>query len=260
MNILIKLLCGLLFSQVVFAEPVEDNSFLVEEAYNQEPGVVQFINVWQQDEKSKDWGYTFINELPVGSQEHQFSYEIPLQHLDAIKKDQLSDVKLNYRYEMLRNDTLVTTVRASLMTPTGDYKKGFGSGQLGYEGSLITSVKVSDKWVQHWNLGASITPDAKDMAGFKADNSAYFLGFSQVYLFRDNLNFMLEVSGRTEEVTVGSDATEWSSSMIVSPSVRYAIDYKDWQYVPGLAFPIGVGPTAGQNQVLLYLSIEGKVF
>ncbi len=30
------------------AEPVENNSFLVEEAYNQDPGVVQFINVYQK--------------------------------------------------------------------------------------------------------------------------------------------------------------------------------------------------------------------
>lgn len=46
-----KLILALLLSQFVLAEAIEDNSFLVEEAYNQEPGVVQFINVYQKIRK-----------------------------------------------------------------------------------------------------------------------------------------------------------------------------------------------------------------
>lgn len=33
------------------AEKIEDNSFLVEEAYNQEPGVIQHIFTWQKKRK-----------------------------------------------------------------------------------------------------------------------------------------------------------------------------------------------------------------
>lgn len=243
-----------------FAEPVEDNSFLVEEAYNQEPGVVQFINVWQKQQKGNDWTYTFINEIPMGSQAHQFSYELPFTHLDANDKTQIEDIKLNYRYEFLRNETVVTTGRLSLTTPTGDYKKGFGSNAVGYEASMITSVKISNKWVQHWNLGAGITPDAKLANGDKADNSKFFWGMSQVYLYTDNLNFMLELAGSHEQVTTGPDTAAWEQSAVLSPSVRYAIDIGNWQFVPGLAIPFGIGPTAGQNQALVYLSIEGKMW
>ena len=155
---------------------------------------------------------------------------------------------------------VVSTVRASVTVPTGDYKKSYGSGATGYEGSVMASIKLSDKWIQHWNLGAGITPDAKNILGDKADNSKYFWAFSQVYMFKDNLNFMLEVAGSVDEETTGPKTTAYGQEIVVSPSVRYAIDYNDWQIVPGLAFPIGMGPNAGQNQTLVYLSIEGKVF
>lgn len=39
------------------AESVKDNSFLIEEAYNQEPGVLQFIQTYQYFERAKEWGY-----------------------------------------------------------------------------------------------------------------------------------------------------------------------------------------------------------
>src|SRR5215470_585858 len=61
------------------AEPktIQDNSFLVEEAYNQEFGVVQhissFIRLWE----SKDWAYSFTQEWPVpGDARHQLSYTL----------------------------------------------------------------------------------------------------------------------------------------------------------------------------------------
>ena len=54
------------------AAGVQDNSFLIEEAYNQEAGVVQHIfNLRRQ---GHDWSFAFTQEWPVGSQTHQFSY------------------------------------------------------------------------------------------------------------------------------------------------------------------------------------------
>lgn len=57
------------------AAGIQDNSFLIEEAYNQEAGVVQHINNLRR--QGRDWSYTFIQEWPIGSQTHQFSYNIP---------------------------------------------------------------------------------------------------------------------------------------------------------------------------------------
>ena len=43
------------------AKKIQDNSFLIEEAYNQEDGVVQHIQVFQYLKKSKDWQYLNSN-------------------------------------------------------------------------------------------------------------------------------------------------------------------------------------------------------
>jgi hypothetical protein len=43
----------------------------------------------------------------------------------------------------------------------------------------------------------------------------------------------------------------------VSPGIRWALDFKcGLEIVPGLAFPIGVGPSRGEHAVFLYLSLE----
>ena len=60
-----------------------DNSFLVEEAYNQEPGVVQHImtafygidRLPGPDDKTLNLAFT--QEWPIVSQTHQFSYTVP---------------------------------------------------------------------------------------------------------------------------------------------------------------------------------------
>jgi hypothetical protein len=257
---IILVLASLLSAQMASAEAIADNSFLVEEAYNQEPGVVQFISVFNKPVKGTDWTYTLINEIPIGDETHQFSYELPYSSIEASDEKGLEDIKFNYRQEFFRSDKIVTTGRVSLTTPTGNDEKGFGKAAMGYEASLITSVNITDKWFQHWNLGAGITPDAKNTAGEKADNSKYFWAVSNVYLFADNLNFMLEFAGSEEEETTGAKAAVYGSQVVMSPSVRYAFNVGDWQFVPGVAFPMGVTSNAGDNEVLLYLSIEGKMF
>ncbi len=60
---------------------IQDNSFLVEEAYNQAFGVVQHIQNFQRFWNSKDWIYTFTQEWPVdASPRHQLSYTLAALH------------------------------------------------------------------------------------------------------------------------------------------------------------------------------------
>jgi len=44
---------------------IEDNSFLIEEAYNQERGVVQHISAWERSLGSSAWGFAFTQEWPL---------------------------------------------------------------------------------------------------------------------------------------------------------------------------------------------------
>ena len=44
---------------------IQDHSFLLEEAYNQERGVVQHISTFAFA-SGQDWGYSFTQEWPLG--------------------------------------------------------------------------------------------------------------------------------------------------------------------------------------------------
>src|SRR5919198_4945506 len=60
------------------AKGIQDNSFLVEEAYNQEPGVVQHIvNVpINLTNGAREITPSFTQEWPIFSQLHQLSYTL----------------------------------------------------------------------------------------------------------------------------------------------------------------------------------------
>jgi hypothetical protein len=75
---LLSPLVALVASQPL-AKGIRDNSFFIEEAYNQEPGVVQHILNVPIDftHGSREIAPSFTQEWPVFSQTHQFSYTIP---------------------------------------------------------------------------------------------------------------------------------------------------------------------------------------
>jgi hypothetical protein len=80
--------------------PIQDNSFLVEEAYNQERGVVQHVSTFSRSEGSDGWMYAFTQEWPVRSQFHQLSYTVPIARNDVDNGSTgLGDIAINYRYQ-----------------------------------------------------------------------------------------------------------------------------------------------------------------
>src|SRR6185312_5179101 len=85
--------------------PIQDNSFLIEEAYNQERGVVQHISTFSRAQGTGDWAYTFTQEWPVPDQRHQLSFTLPVQelHAQAAARTGLGDLALNYRYQGVGN-------------------------------------------------------------------------------------------------------------------------------------------------------------
>src|SRR5882762_3810381 len=64
-------------------EGIMDNSFLIEEAYNQEPGVVQHIfnAIYGVDKLFRARNHEVLlaitEEWPIFTQKHQFSYTVP---------------------------------------------------------------------------------------------------------------------------------------------------------------------------------------
>lgn len=246
-------------------EAIQDNSFLIEEAYNQEPGIVQHISTYQRFNKSKDWFYTFTQEIPVGGQAHQFSYTIPYQQvqLSPDGRRALGDVALNYRYQLLGDGDAPVAIspRLSLLLPTGDYKQLRGNGATGIQANLPISVVLVPKVVTHINLGATYTPNAQNPLGEKADLTAFSFGQSFVWLAHPNFNVMLECVFNTNEAVAGPGLKERINTAFVNPGIRWAHNFKNGlQIVPGLAVPIGIGPSKGERAIFFYLSFEHRMW
>ncbi len=242
------------------AKKIQDNSFLIEEAYNQEPGVVQHIQTFQYM-KDGTWAYTFTQEWPVKGQVHQFSYTVPVSHLTDPARTGLGDVALNYRYQLINEEGIALAPRLSLLLPTGKSRKDLGRGSPGYQTNIPLSLELSDKWVTHWNLGATFTPHRKGPEGGKANTVDLNGGASLIYLLSEKFNLMLEAVWNANQSVEINGARNTEHTFIINPGVRYAIDFKSGlQIVPGVAFPIALGPSQNGYGLFLYLSFEHPLF
>lgn len=242
------------------AEPVhhiQDNSFLVEEAYNQDPGVVQHITQFTRERGSGDWMLTFTQEWPAGGLRHQLSYTVPVASADGRRG--VGDVALNYRYQLVGDSKARVAVapRLSLFLPTGAYRRGLGAGAPTYQIDVPVSTLLSRSWIAHWNAGATWTHSARGADGARANTAAENLAASVIWIGSPILDVLVETAYSRSQSVVGPGRTSWQSSWVLSPGIRWAWEYSSGlQIVPGLAVPIGIGPSRGARQILLYLSFE----
>lgn len=153
-------------------EHIRDNAFLVEEAFNQDPGVVQhifnWINFWDRtsEGRTRDFVFAYTMELPLGSQTHQFSFTTQFLTAfakpndgPAVQQGDIGDTFLNYRYQLLADDDFLWCApRFSLILPTGDERFGLGTGQLGYQFNLPVS-RYGDLFDFHFNAGLTYVPN-----------------------------------------------------------------------------------------------------
>lgn len=243
------------------AGSIQDNSFLIEEAYNQERGVVQHINSFSRFAPSGDWFYTFTQEWSLGGVKHQVSYSLPLQELHSplAAAVGIGDVALNYRYQAVGDGRAAVAFapRLSLLLPTGQPDTGLGTGGVGLQLNLPLSWTWGTRVVTHWNAGVTHTFSARDEAGDTAATTGFSLGQSVVWLARRRVNLLLETAYARSQDVVSQGSTEPSEALFVSPGIRWSYDFENGlQIVPGVAFPIGIGPSRGVHGFLLYLSFE----
>ena len=253
--------CMLAAAPLRAQEAIQDNSFLIEEAYNQERGVVQHINTFSRLAGTGDWVYTFTQEWPLPDEKHQLSYTLPVQelHASAAASTGVGDFAINYRYQAVGsgNARLAFSPRLSLLAPTGRSKDSLGTGGVGLQVNLPLSCTHGSRFVTHWNAGATHTVSARDSAGDRASANAYALGQSIVWLAKPKVNLLLETSWIRAEAVAAPGVTTRSDALFVSPGIRWAHDFPSGlQIVPGIAFPIGVGPSRGHHAVFFYLSLE----
>jgi hypothetical protein len=236
---------------------IQDNSFLVEEAYNQDAGVVQHISTFQVARGTSGFNYTFTQEWPVRSITHQLSYTIPVSRANS--ETGVGDLALNYRYQLLGDGDakLAISPRLSVFLPTGDWKKGRGNGAAGAQAAIPFSYVVSPVLVTHFDIGGTVTPSARNIAGDRARIVDWFTAGSLIMTASNRIQPMLEAVYVSGQEVAGKNNTARSESFLISPGVRAAFNFTSGlQIVPGIAFPIGVGPSSGERQAFFYLSFE----
>src|SRR2546430_1656193 len=120
---------------------IQDNSFLMEEAYNQDPRVVQHITTMTRDHVGR-WTGTFTQEWPMGGIRNQISYTLPL--------DSSTDALINYRYQLVGNgETRVACAPRLSLIAGSRHDRHYGVQAL-----VPASVGISDRLAPPWNAGA----------------------------------------------------------------------------------------------------------
>ncbi len=240
---------------------IQDNSFLIEEAYNQEPGIVQHINFLTHTFHGNDWLYTFTQEWPVGGIKNQLSYTVAGTHSSDFPGSGggWGDTAINYRYQLVGSGEtrLAISPRLSVLLPTGNSRYGRGYGGTGLQTLLPVSLVINKWLVTHWNVGATWVPNMRNELGEHADANGYMFGQSTIFLPSKRFNVMMETVWTGNESVVSPGKTQRANDLLLSPGVRWAYNFKNGlQIVPGVAFPMGAGPSAGNNAFILYVSFE----
>jgi hypothetical protein len=239
--------------------PIADNSFLIEEAYNQDAGTVQHINTFSRT-TTGDWAYGFTDEWAVLGQRHQLSATVPLASVagDSASAWGLGDVALHYRYQFAGVDggRIAAAPRLTIIAPTGSASRGLGAGAMSVQAMFPVSI-ATGAFVTHLNAGITRIGRPATRSTDMTPTMAYTLGHSLVWLAKQRVNFLVEsVWTRVSLLDVAGERSH-ATQMIVSPGVRWSYDLPhDLQIVPGVAVPIGVGPSRGDRSVFLYLSFE----
>jgi hypothetical protein len=220
---------------------ITDNSFLVEEAFNQDKGVFQ--NIFGMTHISGTWAETFTQEWPVPGETHQLSYT--LLFVDDHHRSGIGDTLINYRYQVMDEapGQPAFAPRVSLIVPTGNSNRGLGDGSVGLQVNLPFSKQTGD-WYWHWNAGltwlerarATFTEGDRSIVRSTSTASPFFAG-SAIYRLRPMLHLMLE-SLVSFDQTVQEEGTSRDTTFTLSPGIRGGWDIGEKQVVLGLAVPI----------------------
>jgi hypothetical protein len=241
---------------------IEDNSFFVEEAFNQESGVVQTIyGGWFLE--SSGWAMTFTQEWPAPDIRHQLSATIPLNRLNGA--DGFGDIGLNYRYQLTEEGQgrPALAPRVTVLCPTGNAGRGLGVGAWGWQFNLPASKQVNDFYF-HGNVGMTWYPRVKsaDSRSAGAQTAADvtltspFIAGSTIYRLKPMFNLMFESVVTWQDAVVGPGQTSTSALTILSPGFRTGWNIGDAQVIVGAALPFTFSGGTTDTGVFTYFSYE----
>lgn len=254
---------------------IRDNAMLVEEAFNQETGVVQhifnWVHLWDRPRagRTRDFAFAYTMELPIGSQKHQFSFTTQIlsafnepNGAVAAQQGGIGDTQFNYRYQLLANDDFLWCApRLSLIVPTGDTRFGTSTGRVGYQFNLPFS-RYGERFDFHFNAGGTLIPNvslpmANGLPSPDHNLRAANLGLSAYWKPRTNLNLFLESLALWSEEIDGNGVRQNGAQVFLNPGARYAVcQFDDAEWVLGIAVPIGLTPGTPDIGIFAYMSVE----
>lgn len=212
---------------------ITDNSFLVEEAFNQERGVFQNIFTWTRG-RDGGWDASFTQEWPAPGMTHQLSYTVTFAGAAGLRG--FGDALLNYRYQLMEEGAGRPAIspRVSLILPTGREQDGFGDGVVGLQLSVPASKQFGDLYV-HANAGWTWLPGRSSMP---------HVAGSGIWRVTPMFNLMLE------------GVVELDESATLAPGFRRGWNFGDKQLVLGAAVPLTRAGGAITAAFLTYFSYE----
>ncbi|MBI3263493.1 MAG: FeoA domain-containing protein [Acidobacteria bacterium] len=238
---------------------IVDNSFLIEEAFNQEPGIFQ--NIFSFIPRA-DWEFGFTQEWPLGGQRHQFSYTVPVARVDG--HSGIGDVFLNYRYQLMTEagGRAAISPRLSVIVPSGSTDRSLGSGVVGWQVNVPVSKQAGPVYF-HGNAGFTHLPGVVGRFHTSAllpvngvSLTSPHVGLSAIVNVRPMFNLMLETLAAFPEALVGPDVTERSKELTVNPGFRTGWNVGNAQVIVGLGLPVTVTGGKADVSVFTYFSYE----
>jgi DtxR family Mn-dependent transcriptional regulator len=231
---------------------ITDNSFLVEEAFNQEAGVVQNIFGFYRPGDGS-WVSAFTQEWPIRVHAHQFSYTVAFARADGASG--VGDVLLHYRFQAFDETARrpAFSPRVSLVLPTGDAARGLGDGSAGWEVNLPFSKQFGDFYL-HWNGGFTQLP-AAEAGSVKHNLFTPRVAASGIWRVRPMFNLMLESIFEWPEEITGA-TTDRSYGTTVIPGFRTGWNVGEAQAIVGLGVPVSFASGTTDAGVFGYFSYE----
>jgi hypothetical protein len=246
------------------ARPFEilDNSFLVEEAYNQEAGIFQNIFGVVRAEGGQ-WAASFTQEWPAPSLRHQLSYTLVFDNDSGA--GHIGDVGINYRYQLRTGEgggTAVSPRVSLLLRPRREHS--LESARVGLELNLPASRQVDDIFL-HGNVGVRMYPQVESSVfpspvELQAPHDVAlvnpFLAGSAILRVKPMLHLMFESVVLFEERIVRRATTTRETTVILSPGTRFGWNFGEQQLVLGAAVPFERASGDTNAGVLGYASWE----
>ncbi|OFW13033.1 MAG: hypothetical protein A3F70_05890 [Acidobacteria bacterium RIFCSPLOWO2_12_FULL_67_14] len=229
-----------------------DNSFLVEEAFNQEAGIFQNI-LGVHLVGGGDWEAAFTQEWPLVTQTHQLSFTVPSRAIGGTAG--IGDVLINYRWQASgeTESAPAFSPRVSVILPTGSASRGLGSGGPGWQLNLPFSKQAGNTYL-HWNAGFTHIP-AAEVDGREQNLFTPHLALSGIWQMRPMVNLMLESLVEWDDTgQAGADRRE--TVFVVSPGVRTGWNVGDAQAVAGIGVPASFAGGSTDLGVFAYFSYE----